>query len=527
MFDGRTGGAGPLRHVRSFVVRIERLTGWRAGLALYGAGLCGALAMPPVGWWPVFALMFPFALIRFGTVMKLTSAFARGWLFGFGYFCGVLHWIGFAFLVDANTYLWMMPFAVGGLAAVMAVYWGAAAFGSAYLRRFGVPLWMSFPACLAVAEWLRGHLMTGFPWAAPGLAADSMGPILQVAALVGMPGLTLLIVAWCVAPLAFLERRQRIPATLLLLLIPAALLFGWQRQHQIAGTVTGVGLRIVQPNISQEDKWRQDNSVKIFDDLVAASIGPSVNGIKITHIIWPESAVPFLIDESEGAKNVLRGALAGETHLITGAIRRATHEPSAEHFTSVLVFDPYADVIGKYDKWRLVPGGEFLPFAWALEPLGFQRLVSLPGSFAAGPGPRTVEIPGVGKAGIIICYEAIFPDRLVDPSDRPSWIINVTNDGWFGHSTGPYQHLAQARMRAVEQGLPLVRAANTGISAVIDPFGSVLVSKGLGEKGFADALLPRALSTTVYARTGDFALLAALFVFGIFHCFPAKIDHQR
>jgi apolipoprotein N-acyltransferase len=506
------------------VTVLQQLSGWRGHVVLYLTGLTGALAMPPLGWWPVFALVFPVALIRFGTVTDLRSAFGQGWLFGFGYFCGVLHWIGFAFLVEADTYLWMMPFAVGGLAAVMAIYWGLATAAAVSLRRFRFPLWLSFPPCLAVAELLRGLLMTGFPWAVPGLATDGMGPVLQLASIVGMPGLTLLVLLWSCAVFAAVTqtRRERMTAWSLLALLPLSAVYGWARLGQNTGTVPDVGLRIVQPNISQEDKWRQDNSAKIFDELVAATVAPSVSGLKVTHVIWPESAVPFLIDESEGAKNVLRGALAGEVHLITGAIRRAKAEPSADHFTSVLVFDPYADVIGVYDKWRLVPGGEFLPFAWALEPLGFQQLVHLPGSFAAGSGPETIDIPGAGPAGVIICYEAIFPDRLVDPEQRPQWIINVTNDGWFGKSTGPYQHLAQTRMRAVEQGLPIARSANTGVSAMIDPYGRIIASLPLGAKDALDVRLPKSLSAPIYARIGHLGFAIMMVLSGVLLLFSRK-----
>ncbi len=493
---------------------IVGMAGWRGALVVYVLGALSALAMPPTHMWWLLFVTVPLFLLRFGAVTTFAAAFREGWLFGFGYFCVALHWIGFAFLVDAKTYLWMMPFAVGGLAAVMAIYWGLATAAAHALKRYGFVAWLSFPMMLAIAEWLRGHLMTGFPWAVPGLAADGMGAVVQVASVIGMTGLTLTVLLWACSLVPLITDcswRHRAIALLLLMTLPACWVWGWQRVNaKPVAFVDGVTLRLVQPDLSQDDKWRSDNSARIFEDLVAQSVAPSTAHGAVTHIIWPESAVPFLLDESEGAKAVLRRSLQAGQVLMTGAIRRAKRDVSADHFTSVLVFNDQVNVIGTYDKWRLVPGGEFLPFAWLLEPLGFQRLVTLPGGFAAGDGAKTVDIPGAGRAAMMICYEAIFPQGSIDFRTRPSWIINVTNDGWFGVSTGPYQHLAQARLRAIEQGLPLARAANTGISAVFDAYGEVQDMLPLGVRGVVDTRLPVAAELTVYGRFGDYLLLILL-----------------
>ncbi len=441
----------------------------------------------------------------------MISAFMQGWLFGLGYFLVALHWIGFAFLVDAATYLWMMPFAVGGLAAVMAIYWGVASAAMGWLARYRLPSYLVFPAMLAICEWLRGHLLTGFPWAVPGLVAGEMGGVAQGASVIGMTGLTLTVLLWASAPAVFLKtsgvqrsKHHIILALLVLVSLPLTWFAGkWRETHIPTQFVDNVLIRIVQPNISQSDKWRSQNAAGIFDLLVRMSTAPAASGRIPTHIIWPESAVPFLVDESADASAAIAKMLAQSKSLITGAIRRAKPDPNADYFTSVMVFDHDGAVSGVYDKWRLVPGGEFLPFAWLLEPLGFQRLVTLPGGFASGKGPRSAAIPGAGFAGLTVCYEAIFPDRFVDQNIRPSWIVNVTNDGWFGNSVGPYQHAAQARLRALEQGLPLVRAANTGISAVFDPVGRVLAKTTLSTAFAVDSQLPKPLPPTLYARFGD------------------------
>ncbi len=472
------------------------------------AGLAAALALPPTGVWPVLGLAVPVVLLVLEGIepCQRRASLTVGWAFGFGYFLVALHWIGFAFLVDAKTYLWMMPFAVAGLAGTMALYWAGAALVVTALGLRGLSLVSGFAAWLAVAEWLRGRLFTGFPWAAPGLAVDGMGGLAQTASLIGMTGLTLMVVLWAGLPLALLgPRRDKWLAAVLALLLPLGWLWGEIRLQQAMDIVPGVKLRIVQPNIPQQQKWREDNARSIFDELKTQS---SQSGLEtVTHLIWPETAVPFLIDESEVARTELRPLLGGRTLLITGSIRRDSTDAESAIHNSIIVFDGEASVIARYDKWRLVPGGEFLPFRRLLEPLGFRKVVTVPGSFTAGAGPMTMAAGTAPGFGALICYEAIFPQDLVSAVDRPQWLVNVTNDGWFGHSTGPHQHLAQARLRTIEQGLPLARAANTGISAVIDPLGRFVSILPLGEKGIADSALPRALPPPPYARFGDWCLL--------------------
>ncbi|MFN4144072.1 MAG: apolipoprotein N-acyltransferase [Aestuariivirga sp.] len=489
----------------------------RAVLAL-AAGAATALGLPPLGLWPLAFLGVPLILLLLETAKDRgwRSGAGTGWLFGLGYFAVAFHWIGFAFLVDAATYLWMMPFMLGALAGGMALYWGLAALVAKRLGGGGLALALSFAAAIATAEWLRGHLFTGFPWAAPGLLADGMGGLAQGASLIGMTGLTLLILLWAALPYALASERStpsRAAAVALALVLPALWIWGEMRLAAApAAMVPGVQLRIVQPSVPQEQKWREDNARAIFEELKELSAMPTPEqpaGIGgITHVIWPESAVPFLIDESPAARSELAPLLGGRTALITGALRRGQGDAAEpDIYNSVIVFDGRAEPVARYDKWRLVPGGEFLPFAWALEPLGFRRVVTTPGNFTAGPGPRTIALPGGLPAQLLVCYEVIFPDRLVDEADRPGLIVNVTNDGWFGRSTGPHQHLAQARLRAIEQGIPIVRAANTGISAVIDSHGRYLQRLGLMQRGVIDSSLPAAISTTTYSWWGDSALL--------------------
>jgi len=474
-----------------------------------------ALALPPMGWWPVIFVSLPLVLAVWRrSPATLRGAASTGFFFGFGYFVAAFHWIGFAFLVDAETYLWMMPFAVGGLAAFMALYWALAFAASHLLKHRGIPLAASLPLAIAIAEVARGYFFTGFPWAAPGLIADGMGGVLQLASLIGMPGLTYWMVLWGMSPCLFwrlgpfFSARNVLPV-LLLLTLPAGWLWGnWRLSALRYDGVPGVSLLVIQPNVSQDDKWRSDNAAPMFEQLIAMS---SAGAGMSTHIIWPESALPFLIDESAaGLKRIADVLQPGQT-LITGAIRRekGTTPESDRFFTSILEIDDEGRVEEVYDKWRLVPGGEFLPMAWALEPLGFRKVVNLPESFTAGAGPQSFDLDKAGQAGLLICYEVIFPDRLLENEKRPQWLINVTNDGWFGHSVGPYQHLAQVRMRAVEQNLPVARSANTGISAIIDGAGRYVVRSELGVETALTGPLPQAGAKTLFGALG---LLPALLV---------------
>ncbi len=380
----------------------------------------------------------------------------------------------------------------------------------------------------------RGYFFTGFPWAAPGLIADGMGGVLQLASLIGMPGLTYWLLLWGLLP-AFVWGRRSAPyphnalPVLLLLLLPASWLWGnWRFSQLVYETVPNVSLLLIQPNVSQDDKWRSDNAAPMFEQLIAMSTVGAGAAVP-THVIWPESAVPFLIDESAAGLQRIADALQPGQTLITGAIRRekGVTPESDRFFTSILEINDEGRVEEAYDKWRLVPGGEFLPLARLLEPLGFRKVVSLPESFTAGPGPRSFDLGKAGRAGLLICYEAIFPDRLLERERRPQWLINVTNDGWFGHSVGPYQHLAQVRMRAVEQNISIVRGANTGISAIIDGAGRYVARSELGMETALAGSLPQAGARTLFGTYGLLPTLLACFAASVMLAFSHARPEQR
>ena len=469
-------------------------------------GAAAALALPPKDfWWLLFGLVPAMLwLLQNQSARPWYHQFLFGWRVGFGYFIASQHWIGYAFLIDKSD-LWMMPIALGGLAAFLALYWGIAFLAAAKLSARGHPIWLSVPACMAIAEYFRGILFTGYPWAVWGQMVDGMGGVAQVASISGMIGLTLFIWLWAAAPFGLWQERshRRIVAAVVLLSLPLAYVWGELRlAKNPTQYVEGVMLRLVQPNLSQDDKWRTGNARAIYDLLLQMTAAPSATGIPVTHIIWPESIVPFLIDESLQGRSELAGALSAGQVLMTGAVRRDSPNLGAHYFTSILMFNAKAEVIGTYDKWRLVPGGEFLPLEWLLAPLGFRQLVSLPESFTPGTGPLTLAVPGAGLAGFSVCYEATFPGSTAAASPRPDWMVNVTNDGWFSGSTGPYQHLAQLRLRSIELGVPAARAANTGISAIIDSVGRMTFQSQPDTIASYDLALPKALGETLYAKFG-------------------------
>jgi apolipoprotein N-acyltransferase len=288
--------------------------------------------------------------------------------------------------------------------------------------------------------------------------------------------------------------------------------------------VANVKLRIMQPNLDQDARFNYSAKAQVMQKYLTLSdraSGPQSTGVRDVNIlIWPESAFPFFLTREGDAMAQIADLLPKGTVLITGAVRAPDLPPGTRvtrAYNSIYVIDHDGSVLSVYDKLHLVPFGEYLPYQDLMEKLGFVQLTKVQGGFIPGLRRRTMEIPNAPRVLPLICYEAIFPGSVASHDDRPGWIVNLTNDGWFGISTGPYQHLQQVRVRAIEEGLPVVRAANTGISAVIDPLGRTVARLGLGIEGVLDSSLPSAISPTVYARTGDIpaatiVIVALLFI---------------
>jgi apolipoprotein N-acyltransferase len=522
--EASDGAGGPGRRLVSFVAG---LSGARRLLAAAAAGATAALSLPPAGLWPALIaglgvliwLLDGVARQRGTLKRRLASAALVGWSFGFGYFVTSLYWVGFAFLVDAPTFAMFMPLGVAALPAGLALFWAAAAAVAIVLWQPGGPgRAVILAVALAAGEWLRGHLFSGFPWNAPGYAAGALDGLAQGSAFVGLYGMTLLVLLWAglaaVLATETVNRRTLLAVGIVLATAPLAWAAGhWRLATATSATFDDMTLRIVQANIPQADKWRAERR----DEIVSAHLELSTAGglAGVTHLVWPESAVPMLIDEAPAARDRLVRMLPRHTTLLLGALRREVEGPVPRVYNSLFALSGSGEITARYDKWRLVPFGEYLPLETLLRPMGLRKLVPLPLGFSAGGAPRTVAIEGTPPFAPLVCYEAIFPRTLIDRDSRPDWMLNVTNDGWFGRTAGPYQHLEQARFRAIEEGLALVRAANTGISAVIDPYGRVLQRLQLGEAGRIDSLLPRPLPPTVYARWGDIPFLLMLAIGGL------------
>jgi apolipoprotein N-acyltransferase len=490
--------------------------GWRRILVAFGAGAVTTLALAPANVWLAPFLTFPVLVWLVdgsagGRLGGTLAAATAGWWFGFGYFVAGLYWIGNALLVDVKTFGWFLPFAVLGLPAYLALF---TAFGVAISRLVwarGPSRVLALAAGLTVAEWLRGHLLTGFPWNAFGYALFSPRPLAQSAALIGLWGLTFLAVAIYASPAVLADDRAGSKPLWIVPVLSAAVLAGLAAFGTVrliatpTSFVDGVRIRIMQPNLPQDEKFNYSRKQEVMSRYLTLS--QSAGGLRdVTHLIWPESAFPFFLTREADALAQIAALLPEGAVLITGAVRAPQaplEAPIRRAYNSIYVIDHAGSVVSVYDKVHLVPFGEYLPFQDLLERLGLQQVTKLPGGFLAGDRRRPLAVPGAPNALPLICYEAIFPEDSAPQGERPGWIVNVTNDGWFGISLGPYQHLQQARLRAIEQGLPLVRAANTGISAVIDPLGRIIDRLALGTQGVIDARLPQRLGPTPYGRMGD------------------------
>jgi apolipoprotein N-acyltransferase len=493
---------------------IRGLSGWRARLFAFAVGALSALGFAPINFFPLLLLGYA-ALVLLIDGATATSKPIRNtawvaWSFGFGQFLVGLHWVGYAFMVDPSAHEWQIPFVAllfpGGMALVFTTPPLAIA---ARFWRQGASRIFVFTIAYTIAEWIRGHAFTGFPW---NLAAYGWGAslaIMQSAALIGAYGLTLVTILLGASLAEFFGREisWRLPAAMMAIFV-VMFAGGTLRLGTVKiDTVSGVHLRIVQPDIAQSDKYKPALVEDNWNRLIALSTAPAKQ--KPTHIIWPEAAPPFILTRAPEALDEIAVLTGQDRVLMTGALRALRNGDHMNYYNSFYVFGHGGQMLAVYDKFHLVPFGEYLPFEDLFKKIGLTKVVGIDGSFATGDGPHTLDVPGAPQAGPLICYEILFPNEVVGTT-RPSWFVNVTDDSWFGPWAGPRQHLLVARMRAIEQGIPVVRAANTGISAVIDPLGRINAQLGLNRTGVLDADLPGVIEATPYARYGWYSLILLL-----------------
>jgi apolipoprotein N-acyltransferase len=507
---------------------------WAARGAALAAGLGAALANPPFGVLP--------GLLGYAAVLWMAdqsdparparSAFLRGWLAGLGYFAVSTWWVGEAFFVDAKDQAWMAPFAVALLAAGLALFWGSAAALYRVTAPAGAWRLLAFAGVFAAAEWLRGHLLTGFPWDLPGETWKAGSAPSQAASLVGAYGLTWITLIIAAAPgLGLGTRGARIALGLAAAGLAALYGFGAWR---LAGSATAPAanapwVRIVQPDTPERPSYDAASFADVVGRNLALTRRPGAQRPDI--VIWSEAGIPAALDDYLAPGTWTRDAIAaslkpGQT-LITGGYRSEPAPPGAYaphgliYRNSLVVLsrsDAGLSLEAVYDKHRLTPFGEYLPFDRYLAPLGVHELIHVGDGFTPGPPPRPIKAPGAPPLQPLICYESLFPGFTRDGARaagfRPRWIVNLSDDAWFGVTSGPWQHLNLASYRAIEEGLPMVRATPTGISAVIDAYGRVLPGKSLGQGAFGaiDARLPTALAPTPFEGCGNLPFLAMLLI---------------
>ncbi len=527
--------------------RVILSWGWPRRLMALAAGAVGALALEPLGLFPALVLSMTLAVWLLdgtaGTGWRdaFRSAFALGWWFGFGFFLAGLWWLGAAFLVEADKFAWALPLGVVGLPAGLALFHALAFAAARLLWSQGASRILVLAAALGGADWLRGHVLTGFPWNSYGMALGGHLWTAQAASILGLYGLGLLAVAIAASPATLGTTRRRPWASPLagaLVLTALAGYGAWRLPPGPMAEVPGVRLRIMQPNLPQDAKFRPENAGAIMQRYLSISdraTSPSTMGVAdVTHLIWPESAFPFALARQPAALAQIAALLPPGVTLVTGAARALPGLPGESglrYRNSIHVVADDGTVGATYDKVHLVPFGEYLPLARQIEALaawldrlGIRQFVAIPGGFEPGEARLPLAVPGLPPVAALVCYEAIFPGAVTPEGPRPGVMLNVTNDAWFGDTPGPHQHFAQARLRTIEEGLPLVRAANSGISAVIDPYGRIVASLPLSREGVIDSRLPIALANTIYARYPDvfFAML-----FGVFALLGSRGANRR
>ncbi|MBJ7415918.1 MAG: apolipoprotein N-acyltransferase [Niveispirillum sp.] len=504
--------------------RVTDLRGWRRLGVSALAGAVATLALPPAHILPLLWLAFPLLIWLLRGSDRGRTDFAIGFAFGVGHHVPGLYWISAALFTDIGRFWFMLPFALLGLPALLGLFLGAgtAAFGWAR-RRFGLTGWVEAVALAltwVAVEYARGHLFTGFPWNLLGYGWVSVLPVLQFASVAGIYGLSLLTVLVAALPATLAGPRPSWRPALagVAVLALVAGWGGWRLAGQGLGDVPGVMLRVVQPNIPQALKWKEEAKINNLRHLISMSGAEGWD--RITHVIWPETAVPyFLSSDSSNADQqplirLLTQIAPPGGALITGGNRLAMDAAgNYVYFNSLFALTQGGQVAASFDKFHLVPFGEYLPLR-ALLPKGM-KAVAAGADFSAGPGPQALSLPGAPTASPLICYEVIFPGAVMPRGgERPHWLLNLTNDAWYGQTAGPHQHFAITVVRAVEEGVPLVRAANTGISGVIDAYGRVRGSIPLGDSGNLDISLPqRAVFVPLYADFGD--LVPALMWLGL------------
>ncbi len=461
-------------------------------------GLVSATGFEPLNLWWITLAAFALLILSLQQAQTVKSALARGYWFGVGHFVVGLNWIAGSFRYQETMPVWLGWIAVVALSLYLAVYPAMAA-GMAWWAGRGKPMAFAlfFASAWIITEWMRATAFTGFAWNPLGVAGLAMGDGAGLVGTYGLSGLMILISG----ALVLIATRKWFGAIGLLILPCFALLMTFADVPEHDQNPGLPLLRIVQPNIGQQDKYEASYDALNFAKLEKLTGKP---GPVPRLILWPEAAIPDYLEKEEWARARVASLMGPKDMLLTGGTAlifdKKANLTGARN--SMFALTPGAEIVGRYDKAHLVPYGEYLALRWLLEPLGATRLVPGDIDFIPGPGAQTITLPGFGKVGVQICYEIIFSGQVIDAKNRPDFLFNPSNDAWFG-AWGPPQHLAQARLRAIEEGLPIIRSTPTGISAIINADGQIVKSIAYKQAGFIEARLPSKHAPTLFARYGN------------------------
>lgn len=496
-----------------FIEKIQQYQGKkRYFLSLFLGSLLG-LVLAPVYLIPLAIIALPFHLWQIDSCTNKKQAFWLGWFFGLGFFVVGLYWIAFALLVDIKQFGWMIPFAMFGIPAVLAFYTAIISLLTYRLPQKGFKKVVLFAVIWTTAEMLRGFLFTGFPWNLIGYIWTISDAMLQITSVTGIWGLSFITILAFAMPYSIKwgEKHKNILPTILAffsLLVVFAL--GSYRLFKAENTYHAEKVRIIQGNISQHEKWEENKRNDIVNKYLSMTVSKPFDSVK--YVVWPEAAIPFYMEENSILTKAIGQVTPRGGILITGSIHADKSEAGfiERVYNSVHAIDDNGTVIAIYNKHHLVPFGEYVPFRSILP---IEKITAGMTDFSEGEGVKTLPIPGMPAFSPLICYEAIFPNAVIDKKEPPQVMINVTNDAWYGNSSGPYQHFNMVRVRAVEHGIPLIRAANTGISGVIDPYGRVLSKTKLEQDAVLDEQIPNALKyATLYTKFGNYIIIFIMLI---------------
>jgi len=492
-------------------MRLTTLQGWRRNMTAFILGALATLTLAPFFMFPLIIPAFTGLLLLLSGAPTHRRAFWDGWWWGWGFYTTGLYWFCVALLTDPEKFAWLIPFALFGITGVIAIYCGVTCWIASRLALRGCTRIFAFSVVWVCVEYVRGHLFTGFPWNLEGYSFGFSGISLQMASLVGAYGLTWFAVLLGASFAAIGEKRGNIFIASVWGVFVLGLCWGQGRLYEAGPEqyVPGVKLRLVQANNIRPANGDPKLQMAGLREYMRLTRSPGLE--HITHVIWPESSIPYILRPGTPLAHALGENIPDGAILISGALRDQGEGDDWQVWNSLMALNHEGSLIGAYDKIRLVPFGEFLPLRWAIPKLWVTPVGEK--DFSRGTPIKAIEWPGLPPIYPLICYEAIFPELDIDPGQRPGLLLNITNDAWFGMSIGPYQHFAMARMRAVEQGVPLVRAANTGISATVDGYGRVISYIPLEKQGFLDIFLPKSTyNNTIYGHYNNIFLLFLVFI---------------